>query len=205
MAMRMPPRRTVLRLALAAAALLIALAYYLRTHPLVFNESFVSHAHCMKAVGLAFWMYAADCDGHFPSHADGYGDALLILARSYGSYLPHLTGPGYGLEAFREALTSGGDVDEVRCGRVYIQGLTARNDPQLALLFDKAVSPGDHRHLLARLVARPGREVWLIGEGLTFIPQGDWPEFARRQVELLVAAGFRRGEAEQLYRPEPPH
>ena len=31
--------------------------YYVRTHPLVFNESFWDHAHCIKQAGMSLLMY----------------------------------------------------------------------------------------------------------------------------------------------------
>src|SRR4051812_41091562 len=98
-------------------------AWYVKTHPLVFNESFWEHAHCMpQASGLLF-SYAQDHDGRFPYHTNGWGDALLTLT-SDRSWFYMINGPGYDNSAFEEALASGRDVDEKRCGRVYVQGLS---------------------------------------------------------------------------------
>jgi hypothetical protein len=35
------------------------------------------------------------------------------------------------------------------------------------------------------------------------VPKSEWPEFARRQVELLAREGFDRREAERLFASEP--
>src|SRR5688572_977181 len=74
------------RLSISAAVLAVVVAfsfYYVRTHPLVFNESFLSHAHCMKGTGLGLMGYAHEHGGQFPFHTNGYGDALLLLADNW--------------------------------------------------------------------------------------------------------------------------
>ena len=175
----------------------LAAVVYVRTHPLVFNESMWQHAHCIKIAGLELEGYADQNGGRFPSHAGGYGDALLLLNED--CYFA-LTGPGYDATAFHEAKCRGTDLPEERCGRVYVQNLTRKSDPEIALLFDKLPTPGgDHCHLPARLWAPLGREVWLVGGWQTFVPESEWPAFARRQVELLAREGLPRQEAERLY------
>ena len=114
------------------------------------------------------------------------------------------TGPGYDPAPLREAKRTGRDLPEDECGRVYIQGLTRKSNPELALLFDKLPTPGgDHCHLPVRLWAPLGREVLLVGLGHTFVRENDWPEFASKQVELLVQEGYDRQEAEWLYASKP--
>ena len=94
----------------------------------------------------------------------------------------------------------GEDAPESEFGRVYVQGLSVTNDPNIALLFDKVATPGgDHCHFPKRLFAPLAREIWTIGWGHRAIPEADWPAFARRQVELLVAAGLSRQQAEMYY------
>ena len=178
----------------------VACAVYIRTHPLVFNESLLEHAHCIAQVGLGLNQYALDHFGKFPAHTNGYGDALLLmLAEGYESSYA-LSGPGYDRFVFDRALTNHTDVPEIECGRVYVQGLSATSNPELVLLFDKLPTPGgDHCHLLKRLWAPLGREIWIVGDGHKFIKETAWPEFARNQVELLVKEGFSRTNAEALY------
>jgi len=176
-------------------AVVILCAAYVQTHPLVFNESFWEHAHCIKQVGLAFPVYAHDNDGRFPYHTNGYGDALLLIPAPWP---PSLTGPGYDSKIFETALKSGIDVPESECGRVYVQGLSATDNPEIALLFDKLPTPGDHRHFLSRIGAPLVREVWTIG-GMRVVRESEWPAFAKRQIELLVGAGIAREQAERYY------
>ena len=78
--------------------------------------------------------------------------------------------------------------------------MSESSNPELVLLFDKLPTPGgDHCHLLERLWAPVGREIWTVGNGHKFITETAWPEFARNQVALLVKEGFNRTNAETLY------
>lgn len=192
-------RKRIARVALGSvAALALICLIYVWTHPLVFNESFFSHAHCMKSAGLGLETYAMDHNGSFPFHTNGYADALL-LARDYCSDA-ELTGPGYNKAVFERVRKTGENAPEEEFGRVYVQGLSTTNDPRIAILFDKVPSPGgDHSHLLRRLWAPLGREVYTVGDGMHFILESEWPKYAREQVELLVAAGLPRRVASDVY------
>jgi hypothetical protein len=176
----------------------VSAIYYVRSHPLVFNESLWQHAHCMKQAGMALRIYASQNNGRFPNHPNGYGDALLMMSPHPGEW--HcLTGPGYNTSAFAAALASGGDVDESRCGRVYVQGLNEANDPRIALLFDKVAAPDDHCQFPYRLWAGFVREVCFVDATSRAVPVEQWAGFAREQIDLLVAAGLTREQAEKLY------
>jgi hypothetical protein len=178
-------------------AAVVLLALYVYTHPLVFNESWFAHAHCIVIAGLSLEEYALKHDGRFPYDPKGYGNALLQLDEDT---FHTLTGPGYSDAPFFEAKSSGKDLQEEECGRVYIQGLTKKSDPNIVLLFDKLPTPGgDHCHLPRRLWASLGREFWTVGAGHSFVEESDWPAFAKEQVNLLVKEGFAREEAERLY------
>jgi len=173
---------------------------YIRTHPLVFNESFFSHAHCIPQAGLALRQYASDHDGQLPTHPNGYGDALLLLLAE--DYVPSyaLTGPGYDRFVFDRALTNNADVAESECGRVYVQGLTETNNLEIVVLFDKTPAPGgDHCHFLRRLTAPLSRDVLFLDGSHRTIRESNWPEFSKNQVELLVNDGFDRATAEAIY------
>jgi hypothetical protein len=185
-----------------ATAVIVALCtYYVRTHPLVFNESFLDHAHCMKGGGLGLMSYAHEHGGRFPFHTNGYGDALVLVNDGWDAAL---TGPGYDTQVFDRARKTGEDAPEREFGRVYVQGLSDTNDPEIAILFDKLPTPGgDHCHLFRRIFAPLGREIWTIGAGMRFIPESRWPAFAKEQIELLVAAGIAREQAERYYSERP--
>lgn len=164
----------------AAGAVLFSIIY-VRAHPLVFNESFFGHAHCMKSAGLGLESYAADHGGRFPFHTNGCMAALaLAIAGRYCSD-SELTCPGY-------------------IPRVYVQSLSRTNDGEIAILFDKVPTPGgDHCHFFQRMRAPLGREVYTIGNGMRFIPESGWSKFSREQVDLLVAAGMKQLQAEDYY------
>jgi len=152
------------------------------------------HQHCIKQAGMAFQLYAGDHQGRLPFSADGFGNALLLLAETnsgndyVGGFLGCLCGPDDDRHVFREALKNHSVVPEEKCSRVYIQGLSETNDPQICILFDRnSCRGGDHfRSPWGHRV----REVCLLDGSMQVIRDADWPAFSRRQVELLVAAGF---------------
>lgn len=151
----------------------------------------------MKGGGLDLEGYAHEHGGVFPFHTNGYGDALVLVNNGWDAAL---TGPGYDATVFERVRRTGEDAPESEFGRVYVQGLSRTNDPELALLFDKIPTPGgDHCHLFRRMWAPLGREVWTIGGDMAFIPESQWQVYAKRQVELLVAAGVPRQQAESYY------
>ena len=191
-------RKKVIAGVLAIMAVVVGLCVlYVKAHPLVFNESFLEHAHCMKGGGLSLMAYAHDHGGRFPFHTNGYGDALLLVNDGWDEAL---TGPGYNARVFERARRTGEDAPEAEFGRVYVQGLSDTNNPEIAILFDKLPTPGgDHCHLFRRMRAALGREVWTIGSGMLFIPESKWPAYSKSQIELLVAAGISRQEAEMYY------
>ncbi|MGC3959740.1 MAG: hypothetical protein QM813_17995 [Verrucomicrobiota bacterium] len=193
-------RKWLLSLLSGISILVVAGVFYVRSRPLVFNESFFGHAHCIPQAGAGLRQYAGDHGGLFPTHTNGYGDALLLVLA--GSYVPSyaLTGPCYDRFIFDRALTNHADVSESECGRVYVQGLTETNNPAIAILFDKVPTPGgDHCHLLRRLRAALSRDVLLLDGSQRGILESEWSEFAKKQIELLVNDGYDRSMAEQLY------
>lgn len=194
-------RRVRLKALLALIGVLLVLDVgYVRTHPLVFNESFFTHAHCMPQASGILLQYAFEHEGRFPAHTNGYGDALLLLVPANEPFAwSVLTGPGYDSEADRKWLDTGSDVPESECGRVYVQGLSTNSNPEIAILFDKLPSPGDHCHLLKRIWATPKRDVCFVSGGWKTITENEWPEFTKQQIEQLVKAGFVRAKAETLY------
>lgn len=191
-------RRKWLWLLMLVVLLVILGERYVHTHPLVFIET---HAHCITCAGLELNGYAGEHNGQFPFDPKGYGNALLLL---HEDYFNCLTGPGYDAAAFHDAKRTGRDLPDEECGRVYIQGLSKKNNPEIALLFDKLPTPGgDHCFLPARLWAPLGREVCCVGGMHMFIHEKDWPEFTKTQVELLTKEGFKREEAERLFASKP--
>jgi hypothetical protein len=194
-----PRRKWLKRLLVLFVGIALACVLYVRTHPLIFNESFISHAHCIPQAGIAFRSFAGGNAGRFPVHTNGYGDALLLLIPNAVTWSV-LTGPGYDSKAGMRWMQSGEDVPETECGRVYVQGLSETNNPDIAILFDKVPTPGgDHCHLLRRLTAPIGRDVLFVDGSNRTIQESQWAAFSSSQVELLVKEGYERVAAEQLY------
>jgi len=155
------------------------------------------HQHCIKQAGLAFKVYSSEHQSQFPFSTNGFGDALLLFAKWDSTVMNSICGPDDDGHLFKEALTNNSVVPEEKCSRVYIQGLSESNDPQICILFDRnSCRGGDHfrspwGHRL--------REVCLLDGMMQVIPDEKWPEFSRNQVELLVAAGFSRTNALHFY------
>lgn len=155
------------------------------------------HQHCIKATGIAFRIYSMDHAGALPYSTNGFGDALLLLVKE--GHLPtvaYICGPGDDGHVLSNALVHGLHVPESQCSRVYIQGLNETNYPGICVLFDRRSVPGgDHFYGSGR----PLREVCLLDGSMQTISDEQWPEFSRQQVELLVAAGFKREKALEYY------
>ena len=185
----------------ATLVIVLFCAVYVRTHPLVFNESFLGHAHCIVGGGLSLESYAKDHQGHFPFSTNGYGAALVLVNDGWDE---SLTGPGYDAQVFERVRRTGEVAPVSEFGRVYVQGLSESNDPEIALLFDKLPTPGgDHCHFPRRLFASLAREVWTIGNGHLVILETEWPAYSKRQIELLVNAGLPKEQAEMYYSEKP--
>ena len=170
---------------------------------MVFN-AFHAHEHCIKQAGLAFKMYSMDNNGKLPYDTNGFGNALLLLVKSghlgdtNGQYsIGPITGPGDDGKLFREAIKTGARIPEEKCSRVYIQGLSETNNPEIAILFDKKPTPGgDHfRRPWGPLV----REVCLLDGSMQVIPDKSWSRFSSSQVELLVQDGIARETAQHYH------
>jgi hypothetical protein len=106
--------------------------------PLVFNESWYSHKHCIKQWGMALKIYADDNGGKFPAHASGYAAALQLLMKPpdhlMGTYLVMGAPGGYSGKVF-EVLGFGrqtaGEFMCRACARILSQRLlsSSTNNP----------------------------------------------------------------------------
>jgi hypothetical protein len=162
-----------------------------------------AHQHCLKGATLGLALYANDHEGRFPFHTNGFGDALLMLVTDTNDYarINVITGPGDDGEVYKTAMANHVDVPEEKCSRVYIQGLSETNDPRIAIIFDRySTRGGDHFRSPFR---DPVREVGLICGSMEVIRNEQWPEFSRKQIELLVQANLPRATAQAYYRLPP--
>jgi hypothetical protein len=161
-----------------------------------------AHQHCIKAAGLFFSFYETDHQGRLPFDTNGFGDALMLLVKSGApgdeqERWSVVTGVGDDGGVFRAALASGAHIPEEKCSRIYVQGLSETNDPNIAILFDRYSTPGgDHfRRPWGPMV----REVCLLDGSMRIIAETNWPRFSGNQIELLVANGIPRATAEHYH------
>jgi len=181
---------------LIALAVVVGLWAVVKMNPLIFNESFLGHAHCIKIADAALNIYVQE-HGAFPYHTNGFGDAVLLFNRSDWMFF---TGPGFDESELKAAFAAGRDVDETKLGRIYVQGLSTNANPRIAILFDQIATPGgDHAHFQHRFTAPYLREVLEIGDGMRRVDAVDWYAYATNQIELLVAEGIDRGTARHYY------
>lgn len=185
----------------ATILLSVSICVFAWNNPLIFNESFFGHAHCIKQATLELRMLANGNNGKFPSHTNGYADAVMSIN---SACLYAYTGPGYSADTLKALSNGKVNVPESELGRVYVQGLDADNDPKIAMLFDKLPTPGgDHCHGFSRLWAPLAREVGFLDGSVERILEKDWERFSREQISLLVLAGVSKETAESYYAEQP--
>lgn len=157
------------------------------------------HKHCIKGAMILF-QYADENDGRLPQSERGSADALLELSTIVDptSWIPTFTGVDDDGSNFIEALKTGEDLREEDCTRIYVQGLTTKSIPGIAILFDRfAVKGGDHAR---RMPGQPLlREVYFIDGSHRMIKNPDWNQFSADQELLLQLEGFTEQEIEGIY------
>jgi hypothetical protein len=158
---------------------------------------FPAHEHCMKQTTLSLRCYALDHDGWFPFHTNGFGDAVVLLLKEDLSGPAMFTAPGDDGSLYKECLKTGAHMPEERCTRAYVQGLSDTNNPEIALVFDRyPTRGGDH---FRRPWGPPLRDVGMLDGSMVSVREEKWPEFRSKQIDLLVAEGISRAQAEKLY------
>jgi hypothetical protein len=158
-----------------------------------------AHQHCMKQAIFIFSGYASENDGRFPESEKGWGDALLKLgsADHTDSWIPYIVGIDDDGSHLIEALELGVDVDEARCTRVYVQGLSEDSLHGTAILFDRDSEPGGD-HFRSRF-GEPLREVLTAGGSNEMIKDRDWPDYVEKQKQLLLDQGFDEARINEVY------
>ena len=161
-------------------AVWVCAAVYARAHP-----SQHDHPHCIVVADGILEQYRLE-HGHYPYSTSGYGDAICLVTRNKKDFV-FFTAEGYGTRPFEDALEHGTHVPESECGRVYVQVPGTNTNPNIVILFDKKSRRG-------------GRET--SDTAHRFVKDPDWPAFAQQQIELLVAVGVPRKQAESYYEQE---
>lgn len=191
-------RRKRWLIGMAAGLAVLLLVFFGGAFLIGYFNLFHAHEHSMKGTGFELRAYAMDHEGRFPVLSNGFGDAIVLLLRENTNTDARLfTAPGDDGILLKECLQTGANVPEERCTRAYVQGLCETNNWEIALVFDRyPTRGGDHfRRPWGALL----REVCRLDGSMDVIREEKWPEFRRKQIELLVAEGFSRVEAEKLY------
>lgn len=121
---------------------------------------------------------------------------LMLVKEGDPSDVHYFCGPGDDGHILKNALAQGLHVPEDQCTRVYVQGLGETNSPEICILFDRnSVKGGDHFYGTGKRL----REVCMADGSMETVTDERWPEFSRKQVELLMETGFKREKALELY------
>jgi|GEM_PF-842285 len=154
---------------------------------------------CILALGATLDRYA-DANGGVYPHGEATPEASLsLLSRKELSFAENprsavelLRGKTVPAEVVQARLAAGTLLDADACGWHYVEGLTRKDNPELAILWDK-VGLGHNGE-------RSGgaHEVRFIGGTRRFVPADEWPEFIARQNELMKT----RSAAARTARPD---
>lgn len=158
-----------------------------------------SHEHCIKQAIFIFLTYAEGHQGRFPESERGWGDALLKLGDSENPelWIPYIVGVEDDGSRLVEAMAHRTDVDEARCTRVYVQGLSENSHSAIAILFDRESEPGGD-HFRSRF-KEPVREVITVAGSHMIIRDRDWIAFVESQRKLLQELGFNEDRIAEVY------
>lgn len=163
------------------AAALVGLKWYLFPYG-------PSHC-CILVVGLELRSYAEAHGGVFPRGEASPEASLSLISRrapDNSTDAPRwdelLRGKTVAVEKVRARLDAGKLLDAESCGWHYEEGLTLRDDPEIAIIWDK-VGLG---HNGMRLFGG-GHEVYFLGGNRQFIKGAEWPAFLALQQQLLAS------------------
>jgi hypothetical protein len=177
-----PRRRWVRRLLLgllftaAVLGILVGLARWYLSWQYPYGSS-----HCCDIqLMFALHEYARDHDGTFPSGEATPEASLSLLYPKYAD-ANLLRGRTVPLEVVEERLNLGKRLTPETCGWHYVEGLTTKDDPRLALCWDKIGLGHDGRRL-----PDGGHTVVTIGRERRGVSEAEWVDFLREQAELLA-------------------
>jgi hypothetical protein len=173
------PRRLWLRPLLfiaAALGVLVGLAryYWCTQYPYGWSHC------CDKVLMFVLDDYAREHGGKFPSGEATPEASLSLLYPKYAD-ADLLRGKTVPLELVEDILKQGKRLTSDTCGWHYVEGLTDKDDQELALLWDKVGL--DHN---GQRLPDGGHYVLLIGHEIRYVPEVEWADFLKKQAELLA-------------------
>ena len=139
-------------------------------------------SHCCDiALYQALFEYAGEHNGAFP-HGESTPEASLSLVyQMIPSMGPILAGKSISEKIALGRLESGKLLDPDSCGWHYVEGLSATDDPNLALFWDKIGL--DHN---GGRLPNGGHCVVMICGSRTIVSASEWNAFIERQKALLI-------------------
>jgi len=168
------PRIALVLLAAVVIAGVWLRVWYRKTYP------FGSSHCCSKVLGMQLRMYATDNKGMFPAGGGAPEASLSLLEKSAGGTLGILRGKTVPREVTEAAYPRDGKLGADSCGWFYIEGLTEKDDPRLAMVWDK-YGLGHNGEKLED----GGHEVVFV-DGSTGIFSGSrWDDFLAEQRKLF--------------------
>jgi len=153
--------------------------YYRQRYPYGWSHS------CDKCLMFALHRYAEEHGGAYPAGEATPEASLSLLYPEYAD-AEILRGKTVPRTVVQERLERGERLTPETCGWHYVEGLTLKDDRQLAVLWDK-VGLGHN----GERTPDGGRTVLLVNLGYEYIPGPEWEKF------LLQANGFDANIASQ--------
>ncbi len=135
---------------------------------------------CDTGLYLGLVNYASSHGGAFPA-GEPTPEASLSLLYPALADANLLRGKTVPLAVAQAALDKNGRLDPASCGWHYVEGLTDRDAPELALFWDKVGLGHNGQRLSAG-----GHSVHFISATSDYIPEDQWPAFLDKQKELLA-------------------
>jgi hypothetical protein len=130
--------------------------------------------------------YAGTHGGRYPAGEATPEASLSLLYPKYAD-ANLLRGKTVPQDVVEDLLKQGKRLGPETCGWHYVEGLTVRDDHKLALLWDK-IGLGHNGQRLPE----GGHYVIFVGYQIKYISGAEWPEFMKKQEELLAKRRGRR-------------
>jgi hypothetical protein len=174
-------------LAFLAIALVVLLAVWWGWRTLVPHYPYGWSHSCDSGMMMLLRQYADDHNDAYPAGQASPEASLSLLFPRYFDNDPEaaaewLRGKTVPRDVVRDKLSRGELLTPDTCGWHYVEGLTVRDDPRLALLWDK-VGLGHNGQRLRH----GGHYVVFVRGLIEYIPGDQWDSFLAEQQRLLAA------------------
>jgi hypothetical protein len=154
-----------------------------------------SDHRCDKCLWFALREYAEKHNGKFP-----YGEATpeaslsrIDSLRDPGDYADLLRRRDVSEDVVRQILKSGSLLDPQTCGWNYVEGLSLKSDPNLALFWDK-----EGLSEIGMRLSEGGHFVSFVSHAYEYIPASRWDAFLEEQKQLHEKEKMKKDEQRKL-------